>query len=115
MFTIGGAVFTEGGATQNCYGPPWVQNMKKITRVWPNNCTDNEGWVVWIKKSTVGGAQITVGGAVFTVRGAVFTVGGAKFRVGGAEFTIGGAVFTVGGAVFTVGGAMFRVGGACLQ
>ena len=31
VFTVGGAVFTVGGATQNCYGPPWVQN------------TDNEG------------------------------------------------------------------------
>ena len=33
VFTVGGGVFTVGGATQNCYGPPWVQNMKKITRV----------------------------------------------------------------------------------
>ena len=33
LFIVGGAVFTVGGATQNCYGPPWVQNMKKITRV----------------------------------------------------------------------------------
>ena len=29
QFTVGGALFTVGGATQNCYGPPWVQNMKK--------------------------------------------------------------------------------------
>ena len=29
VFTVGGGVFTVGGATQNCYGPPWVQNMKK--------------------------------------------------------------------------------------
>ena len=29
-FTVGGAVFTVGGATQNCYGPPWVQNMPKL-------------------------------------------------------------------------------------
>ena len=42
-FIVGEAVFTVGGATQNCYGPPWVQNMKKINRVWQNNCTDNEG------------------------------------------------------------------------
>ena len=27
--TVGEAVLTVGGATQNCYGPPWVQNMKK--------------------------------------------------------------------------------------
>ena len=33
VFTVGGVKFTVGGATQNCYGPPWVQNMKKITRV----------------------------------------------------------------------------------
>ena len=31
--TVGGALLTVGGATQNCYGPPWVQNMKKITQV----------------------------------------------------------------------------------
>ena len=30
--TVEGAVFTVGGATQNCYGPPWVQNMKKSLR-----------------------------------------------------------------------------------
>ena len=29
QITVGGAVFIVGVATQNCYGPPWVQNMKK--------------------------------------------------------------------------------------
>ena len=33
MFTVGGAVFKVGGATQNYYGPPSVQNMEKITQV----------------------------------------------------------------------------------
>ena len=34
VFTVGGAVFIVGVATKNCYGPPWVQNMKKkIARV----------------------------------------------------------------------------------
>ena len=44
QFTVGGAgftvgaefivgVFIVGGAIQNCYRPPWVPNMKKITRI----------------------------------------------------------------------------------
>ena len=102
--------------------------VKKITRVWQNNRTKNEGWVVWWKTKTKkylinGGkapfvilysrrSQFTTGGAVFTVGGAKFTVGGAVFTEGGAQFTVGGAVFTIGGAEFIVQGNSEKCTGA---
>ena len=80
MFTVGGAAFTVGESTQNCYGPHGPKIWKKITRAWQNNCTEKEEWV-----------RFTVGGATFTVGAAGFTVGGAEFTVIVAEFTVGGA------------------------